>query len=183
MAVLNRRQFGDPLLRETARRMTKSEILSEPIKHLIADMRQTLRTNELGVGLAAPQVGESVALSVIWIEPTAQRPHVENFSATIINPKIVSSHGRRVQRWEGCISGGSHGTADLFAKVPRYNDVDVEYLDEKGNQHTETYTGLLAQIMQHEIDHLNGILFVDRVKDTKTYMTHAEYRKMLKEAS
>lgn len=179
MSVLKRRQFGDPVLRQAARALTQTEITSEPIKRLIADMRQTLRSNELGVGLAAPQVGESIALAVIWVEPTALRPHADTFSATIINPKVTAHHGRRTQLWEGCISAGSHGTADLFAKVPRYNSVEVEYIDEEGQVRTQTFTGLIAHIMQHEIDHLNGVLFVDRVKDPTTYMTNAEYKKML----
>lgn len=179
MSVLKRRQFGDPILRQVTRRLDRAEITSEPTRRLIADMRQTLRSNELGVGLAAPQVGHGIALFVVWIEPTAHRPQVDTFSATIINPTITAHHGRRVQQWEGCISGGSHGTADLFAKVPRYNRIEVEYTDEQGLVHIEIFTGLLAQIMQHEIDHLNGVLFVDKVKDTKTYMTNAEYKKML----
>lgn len=77
--------------------------------------------------------------------------------------------------WEGCISG-----SEIYALAMRYKKITVAYLDEKAKQHVQTYTGLLAQVMQHEIDHLNGILFVDRVKDTKSYITTSEYKKRRK---
>jgi peptide deformylase len=180
MSVLRRRQFGDPILRQQTRLVSPKEIASAEIQSLIADMRKTLQTNELGVGLAAPQIGHGIALAVIWIEPTAHRPDANKYSVVIINPVIIRTIGRKKQLWEGCISAGSHGTADLFAKVPRHQSIEIEYLDEHGNHHTEVVKGLIAHVMQHEVDHLNGMLFVDRVKDTSTYMTNSEYKKMLK---
>ena len=179
MAVLARRQFGDEVLRKPVRKLIDADVHSEVVQTLIHDMRETLQTNELGVGLAAPQVGESLALAVIWIEPTEHRPKVERFSLVMINPVIVRTIGRRTQLWEGCISAGSHGTADLFAKVPRYPSVELSFTDETGAQHQKVFDGLVAHVIQHEVDHLNGILFVDKVKDPKTFMTNAEYKKML----
>ncbi len=82
-------------------------------------MQSTLKTFKLGVGLAAPQVGEGLALSVIVIQPTKHRPEVEPFELVIINPKIIETIGRKKQLWEGCISSGA-GKAGLFAQVPRY---------------------------------------------------------------
>jgi peptide deformylase len=78
--------------------------------------------------------------------------------------------------WEGCLSAGSSG---LFAKVLRYEKIEAQYLDEQGMQHTETLEGLPAQVFQHEVDHLNGILFMDHVTDPTTYMTLKEYRKQI----
>jgi len=180
--ALRRIQFGNPILREKARRLTLAEIKSAEIQELIASMRYTLERKKLGVGLAAPQVGKDIALVCIKIQPAEHRPDVEPFEAVLINPKLVHTFGRRQQLWEGCISAGSTGKADLFAKVPRYKEVEVTYLDEKGRQHKKRFMGLQAQIAQHEIDHLNGILFVDRVRDTKTFMTYSEYLKRVKKA-
>lgn len=179
MTSLVCRQFGDAMLRQTARKLSDQDITSADTQKLIAAMQQMLQTSELGVGLAAPQVGESMALAVIWIEPTSLRPNAKPYSNVIINPEIVRTIGRRRQLWEGCISAGSHGTADLFAKVPRYASIEVAYTNVAGERKQELVSGLVAHIMQHEIDHLNGVLFVDRVKDTKTFMTNAEYKKML----
>jgi len=178
--VLPRTQFGDPILRKRAKRLMLKDIQSPTIQQLIQNMRHSLVTEELGVALAAPQVGESLALTVIAIRPSLHRPDVQEFDLVLINPDIVEYVGEKTLLWEGCISGGSHGKADLFAKVPRYKRVRVKFYDEHGTMHEETFEGLKAQIVQHETDHLNGMLFVDRVEDTKTFMTHHEYMTRIK---
>lgn len=174
--VLARTEFGNPILRKLAKKLSIFEIKMLKIQHLISAMKSTLTELKLGVGLAAPQVGEGVALSVILIQPTEHRPEVKPFELVIINPEITQTYGRKKQLWEGCISAGQ-GKAGLFAKVPRYTKVKLKFLDEKGLQHSKIYSGLPAQVIQHEVDHLNGILFVDRVIDTKTYVTYREYMK------
>lgn len=179
MKVLRRTQFGNPILRQPARQLTASEINSPKVQALIKNMRHTLSTVKLGVGLAAPQVGEAVAIAVVVIQPTRHRPDVEPYESVLINPLLTDTVGKRQQMWEGCISSGI-GTAGLFAKVPRYKKIKVKFTDENGKRHHKEYDGLRAHIIQHEIDHLNGILFPDRVKDTKTYMTYGEYVKLVK---
>ncbi len=176
---LKRTEFGNPILRASARHLNRTEITSQNTKKLIADMRHTLSQLKLGVGLAAPQVGQSIALAVIAVRPTEHRPKVERFDRVLINPVIVKSFGRKTQMWEGCISAGAH-RAGLFAKVPRYRKVEVKYIDENGRKKTEIFEGLVAQVAQHEIDHLQGVLFVDKIKDTTSYMTYKEYLKMVK---
>jgi peptide deformylase len=180
MKILARTQFGNLVLRKPARRLSVGEIKSQPIQNLIANMRHTLLEKKLGIGLAAPQVGKGLALTVITIRPTTVRPDTEPFDLVLINPEITECIGRKQAEWEGCISAGSHGKADLFAKVPRYKKVRVRYHDENGEQQEKVLEGLHAHVAQHEIDHLNGVLFVDRVKDTKTYMTYKEYKKRQK---
>ncbi len=170
-------EFGQPILRKTAHKLSKSEIVSPQIQDLIINLKHTLLTKKLGVGLAAPQVGEDMAVSVIQVRPTKHRPKVEKFDQVIINPSYQGL-GRKSSMWEGCISAGS-GKAGLFAKVPRYKRVEAEFYDEKGRKRKEVYSGLVAQIFQHETDHLNGILFVDLVKDTKSYMTMKEYKRLI----
>ena len=171
-------EFGNPILRKKAKALTPDEIKSTAVQELIANMRHTLVSKKLGIALAAPQVNESLALAVIAIRPTAHRPNVEPFDLIIINPEITKTYGARKQLWEGCISSGV-GEANLFAKVPRYNKIDVRFLDEAGIEQTKTFDGLVAQAVQHETDHLNGILFVDHVEDPTTYMTMKEYRQRI----
>ena len=144
---------------------------------LIKNMQKTLISKKLGIGLAATQVGESIRLAVIEIQKTALRKDVEESSLVIINPKITKVFGNKSQLWEGCISAGA-GKANLFAKVPRYKKIELEYFDDFAKKQTRMFEGLQAHVIQHEVDHLKGILFVDKVKDTTTYMTYAEYKKM-----
>jgi peptide deformylase len=177
MTVLRRTQFGNPILRQIARNLTISEIKSRSFQALIKNLYATLDCKKLGVGLAAPQVGEPKALAVIHIQKTELRPE---FRLTIINPEIINTFGRRTQLWEGCISSGTDQAA-LFAKVPRYKKLELNYWDENGKEQRQIFEGLKAHIIQHEVDHLNGILFVDRVKDTKSYTTFSEYKKLLKQ--
>lgn len=143
-------------------------------------MKHTLIEKKLGIGLAAPQVGRGIALAVIALRPTPHRPKVKEFDLVLINPIITDFIGKKTELWEGCISAGSEGKADLFAKVPRYKQVRVKYTDKNGKLCHKSFKGLKAQVVQHEIDHLNGVLFVDHVKDTKTFMTYKEYMKRIK---
>lgn len=176
--VLRATRFGNPILRQTARPLSSDEILSDDIQHLIADIRYTLQEKAYGVGLAAPQVDQSVALSVIGIKPTPNRPDLEIFDSVIINPKITETFGKRVGLWEGCISCGT-GKDTLFAKVPRYAKIRLQWLDEHAKERNEILDGFVAHVAQHETDHLGGVLFVDRVKDPSTFMMADEYRKRI----
>lgn len=168
--------FGSPILRQTAQQLSTKEIKSYKIQQLIADIRYTNETKKYGVGLAAPQIGESVALSVIGIKPTPTRPNLEKFDQVIINPTYEGIGRRRIGMWEGCQSSGT-GSNTLFGKALRYKKIRATWYDERATFHDEELTGFVAHVFQHETDHLNGILFVDRVRDPKTYMLASEYRK------
>lgn len=180
MSWLSRREFGDPILRQKARRISKHDLMSVDVQKLIQDMKRTLTSLELGVGLAAPQVGKSLQLFVVAIQPLPHRPVITPFEQVFVNPKILQTYGKPVQLWESCISSGP-GQAGLFAKVPRYPKVKVSYQDERGNAFVETYSGLPAHVIQHEVDHLHGVLFVDKVTNPKTFMTYHEYIKQIVE--
>lgn len=175
--LLRRVQFGDPSLRAIARDLTKAEVLSTATTKLISDMRYTLKHKKYGVALAAPQVGKNIALCIIEIRPIKTRPNIPKekwASLVLINPEIIKTYGKRQQLWEGCIS-----FAEIFAKVPRYKKVNVKYQNQQGLSLQEDFEGLLAHVVQHEIDHLNGVLFVDKVKDPNSYMTASEYTKRI----
>lgn len=174
--ILKATRFGNPILRSKAKRLTLEQIKSAPTQQLIEDMRYTLLKKKYGVGIAAPQVGESIALSVIGIKPTPNRPNLEPFDTVIINPEIIETYGNRKQLWEACISCGT-GNSTLFAQVPRYKKIKLRWIDEKAVKHEKILEDFVAHVAQHEVDHLNGVLFVDRVKDSTTFMMADEYRK------
>lgn len=179
MKLLPITQFGNPILRQAAMPLGDEEIRLAETQSLIDDMFYTLRQKKLGVALAAPQVGQGKAVVVVLVQPTKHRPKAEPLEAVWINPEIVRTFGRRTQQWEGCISGGK-GNAGLFAKVPRYRKLEIKYMNQGGEPEQHIVSGLVAQIAQHEIDHLHGNLFVDRVRDTKTYTTYSEYMKLVR---
>jgi peptide deformylase len=179
MQPLSIAQFGNPVLRAKAQFLTMAEIKSPETQQLIKGMRDLLLDKKLGIGLAAPQVGESIALAVIAIRPSQTRPHAKPYDLVVINPKIVEYENTLKPMWEGCISSGK-GKANLFAQVPRHTSIRLMYVDETGRKHNRWFRGLPAHVLQHEVDHLNAVLFVDRVKDTASYMTHKEYRKLVR---
>lgn len=167
-------QTGDPVLRKVARTMSVEEIRSPAIQQLIDDMRETMRAAP-GVGLAAPQIGESLQLAVI--EDRADYldgvPH-EHLAArlrapvdfhVIINPTLTLLSEPTVEFFEGCLSVEGFG-----AVVPRAFGVRVECLNERAEPITITAHGWYARILQHEIDHLNGTLYIDRMH-TRSFTT------------
>ena len=175
--VLRRIVFGNPLLRKSARQLSTQEIISPEFMQLVEDMQHTLETKKYGVALAAPQVGRSVAIIVVGVKPTPTRPQLKHHAQVYINPVITQFYGQTKPEWEGCISLGA--TSDpIFAQTLRYPKIDVQFIDLTGAEHQETVEGFLAQVLQHEIDHLNGILFTDRVADMSSFMNASEYKKL-----
>jgi peptide deformylase len=176
MKSLRRTQFGNPILREGAKRLTDQEILAESCQQLIASMRHTLQTKQYGIGLAAPQVGQSVSLVVVGIKRTPSRPKHPTLDMVAINPEIIKTYGAKVPMWEGCLSFGTTQNFP-YARVPRYPKIRLRWQDEFAATHEQDFEGIAAHVLQHEVDHLNGVLFVDRVEDTTSYMTITEYKK------
>ena len=167
-------QAGDPVLRKQSRQLTKDEIRSPQIQQLIELMRDTMREAP-GVGLAAPQVGVSMQLAVIE-DPEEYLSHLseDQLAATqrtavpfqvIINPKLTFRDDSRATFFEGCLS-----VEGYQAIVERALNVRVECLNERGEEIAINAHGWYARILQHEIDHLNGTLYIDRMK-TRTFST------------
>lgn len=167
-------QAGDPVLRKKGRQLTNEEISSPSIQRLIELMRETMREAP-GVGLAAPQIGESIQLAVIedraeYIddlppEELAERQRSAVPFHVIINPTISILDNSSAEFFEGCLS-----LEGLGAVVNRALNVRVECLNERGEPVTINAHGWYARILQHEIDHLNGTLYVDRMR-TRTLTT------------
>ena len=153
----------------------KVEILDEKIKNLVADMRETMFHNA-GVGLAAPQVG--INQRIFIFDSHAMDPEYEEKTkevTALINPEIIASEGSFISEDEGCLS-----VVDFRADVKRYEKVRVKALDIDGKQLEFDAERLMAVIMQHEIDHLDGILFIDRISSLKRSMYKKRRLKELK---
>jgi peptide deformylase len=167
-------QAGDPVLRKLGRTLGMDEIRSPHIQELIELMRETMREAP-GVGLAAPQIGESIQLAVIedrekYIETLSAEQLAETQRSAvpfhvIINPKLTVVDNSSAQFFEGCLSVEGYS-----AMVDRALNVRVECLNERAEAITINAHGWYARILQHEIDHLNGILYVDRM-NTRTLST------------
>jgi peptide deformylase len=160
-------QAGELVLRQQARALSLEEIHSQMVRELIDNMRETMR-DAAGVGLAAPQVGVPLQLAVIEDRPEYQRKATPEQLAerergpvsfhVIINPKLTLLEGATLEFFEGCLSVDGY-----TAIVPRAQRVRVECLDENAKPRTIEVSGWHARILQHEIDHLHGTLYVDRM--------------------
>lgn len=160
-------QVGAPVLRQRARPLSLEEIRSESIQRLIEIMREMMREAP-GVGLAAPQIGYSIQLAVVEdreeylqgvpAEMLAERERVPVPFHVLINPRLYLEHHAVVEFFEGCLS-----LSDYVALVPRAVEVRVECLNERGEPIAIQARGWYARILQHEIDHLHGTLYIDRM--------------------
>jgi peptide deformylase len=172
MAIRKTVQAGNPIIRQKATAVTK--IKSAATKALVQDMVDTMREHGL-VGIAAPQIGKSLRVFVSEIRKTKNRRNVVPDELRVfINPKITAVSKTQESGWEGC---GSVASGQLFAMVKRPSSVTVEAYGLDGELFTLKATGLLARIIQHEYDHLEGKLFVD-IADMKTTMSREEYLKL-----
>ena len=178
MSVRPIRQIGDPVLRERAREVTGEGLGSPEVQRLIDDLIETRRAAD-GAGLAANQVGETLRVAVVEVDPGCPRyPYKPPIPLTVlVNPLIEPLDDELVDINEGCLS-----VPDLRGEVPRSVTVSVRYLDRDGREHEEVKRGLTAGTFQHEVDHLDGTLFVDRVRDPKTFTTWEQFERHHRDA-
>ena len=162
--------IGDPVLRERARELSAAEIASPEIQELIEDLIDTKRATH-GAGIAANQVGEPVRVAIVEVEEGNPRyPYKPPVPLTVmINPSLEPVGGETIEINEGCLS-----VPDLRASLPRHLAVRVRYLDREGEEQEEVKQGLTAGTFQHEVDHLDGVLFVDRA-DPRTFATWEQF--------
>ncbi len=165
-------QFGNQILRKKQKRISDATLRAKPFRELVKKMFSTLHHAQ-GVGLAAPQIGKDMALAVIEIKKTKLRPNAAPLTKTVIvNPKIISYSRVAEYDWEGCLS-----LKNVRGLVPRAKEITVEYKDCSGKKTVKKLKGFQARVFQHEIDHLNGVLFVDRMDDMRTLITKEELKK------
>lgn len=175
MATYKIVQVGDPVLRQRARELTRDQLATPEIQAMIAGMRDTMR-DAPGVGLAAPQIGESLALVVIEDPPRlhagmtpeqlAERERAAVPFHVLVNPRLIVESDDVVAAYEGCLS-----FSGFMMIVPRWRTVRVEALDEHGAPVVKTASGWYARILQHELDHLRGVVCCDRM-EPRTLTTH-----------
>ena len=166
-------EIGHPVLRERARELTAEELGSAPVQRLIDDLIETMRAAD-GAGLAANQVGETLRIAVVEVrEGNPRYPYKPPVPLTVIvNPVIEPLDDELEWINEGCLS-----VPNLRGEVPRHVNVRVRYLDRDGVEHDEMRRGLTAGTFQHELDHLDGVLFVDRVADPSTLSTWEQFER------
>jgi peptide deformylase len=166
--------YGDPVLRKVAADIDKDY---EGLKQLIGDMFDTMY-NANGVGLAAPQIGRAIRLFIVDTGPFAesdddeddeftpeQKKELESFKRVFINARILNESGEEWAFSEGCLS-----IPRIRESVSRKAEVELEYYDENFKRHVETFDGIIARVIQHEYDHIEGRLFTDRISPFKRKM-------------
>ncbi len=162
---------GHPVLRERAREVSPEELRSPEVQALIDDMIETKRAAN-GAGIAANQVGETLRIAIVEVTPGNPRyPYKPSVPLTVlVNPVLEPVGDETVEINEGCLS-----VPDLRGTVERFARVRVRYLDRDGVEHEEGRAGLTAGTFQHEVDHLDGILFLDRVRLPETFTTWEQF--------
>lgn len=158
--------YGDPVLRKTAVDIDKNY---PNLEQLLVDMQETM-INAQGVGLAAPQIGKAIRLFIVDTSPfgndeeltEAERNFLANFKKVFINAQILKEEGDEWAFNEGCLS-----IPDIREDVFRPEKITIEYFDENFNKHTDVLDGLAARVVQHEYDHIEGILFTDKISSLK----------------
>jgi peptide deformylase len=168
-------QIGNPIVRAKSKAVSSKDLESRKFKQLITDLVQSMRHYEL-VGMAAPQIGVNLRVFVTEVRKTKLRKHLQEHDSlrVFINPKIVAKSQSQTMLYEGC---GSVAYAQLFGPVKRPKEVTVTALDERSRSFTLKADGLLAKVIQHEYDHLEGTLCIDKFMDSRKIMHREEYLK------
>jgi peptide deformylase len=166
MSILKVARMGHPVLRQRGRPLESSDLKSPRVQKLIDDMIDTMREYN-GVGLAAPQVHESLRLFVALL---SDDPDEKTAAVVIVNPEILGNGNARQEGWEGCLS-----IPDIRGLVPRLTDITVRALDRDGRPIELRLKDFPARVVQHETDHLDGVLFFDRMTSMQSLTYLDEY--------
>lgn len=171
MVIKQATQIGNKIIRQKA--VAVKNATSANVRQTIRDLVDSMRYHNL-VGMAAPQIGKNMRVFVSEIRTTTYRKNIAKADSlrVFINPKIIWKSKKMASGYEGC---GSVAAAQLFGSVKRAQSVICTAIDEKGTPFKIKASGLLARIIQHETDHLNGIVFMDRMKDMRTLLDRQAY--------
>lgn len=177
MSILKVARMGHPVLRRRARALERADLKSSAVQKLIDDMIDTMEEYH-GIGLAAPQVHEGVRIFIAGMQEDAadeaEEPGI--IPVPFINPEVIPLGTEKETDWEGCLS-----IPDIRGKVPRYTRVKIRGLDREGTRQELQLTGFPARVVQHENDHLDGVLFFDRMTGLETLTFLDEYGKHWRE--
>jgi peptide deformylase len=172
MAIRKIAQIGHPVLRQVAREVTREELASPKTQAFIDDLVETMHDAN-GAGLAANQVYEPIRICAIEVRNNPRYPYKPNFPLTIlVNPEVVPTTDDTFLNYEGCLS-----VPNLRGEVRRFTGVKVRAWDRHGKDVELEIKGLTAGTFQHEVDHLDGKVFLDRVEDTRTLATWADFER------
>jgi peptide deformylase len=164
-------QLGAKVLRQHAELV--EQVDNADIQQLIKDMQAALATTQ-GVGLAAPQISQLKRVIIVASRPSSRYPKAPSMPPTVmINPVFTALSEETEKDWEGCLS-----IPGIRALVPRYKHIEVQYLDELGNHIKQQLDGFVARIFQHEADHLEGKVYLDRVENSTDIISESEYFKL-----
>ena len=170
MAILKVCRLGHPVLRKVTEPLSRTEITSAGCQQFIDDMITTMKEYD-GVGLAADQVHESKQIAVLEVAANPRYPDKPEVPLTVlINPKVTPLTEETEEDWEGCLS-----IPDLRGRVPRYQSIRVEAVDRSGKELDFVASGFHARVIQHEWDHLNGRVYLDRMRDLSTLSFLTEF--------
>jgi peptide deformylase len=163
-------QLGHTVLRQRAEEV--KDILADECQQLINQMM--LAVSEAGgVGIAAPQIHHSVRIFIMCSKPNERYPDAPLMPPTaIINPEILHYSNDKTKGWEGCLS-----VPNIRGLVPRHSKITVRYFDQQSNVQQKELTGFIARIFQHELDHLNGLTFIDQVESTRDLISEVEWHR------
>lgn len=170
MSILKVARLGNPVLRKVTEPLSLDTLRSEAIQRFIDDMVETMKEYD-GVGLAADQVHDSIALAVLEVLDNPRYPKKPAVPLTVlVNPKVTPLTEEMEEDWEGCLS-----IPDLRGRVPRFKTIKVEAWDRNGNELRFVASGFHARVIQHEWDHLNGKVYLDRMSDLSTLSFLTEF--------
>ncbi len=177
VTLLKIAQIGNPVLRQRAREVGRDELLSDATQRFIDDLIETMR-DASGAGLAAIQVYQPVRIFAVEVKDNPRYPYKPNVPLTVVvNPVITPLNDEKFENFEGCLS-----VPNLRGIVERFSEVRVTGWDREGKPYEKLARGLTSGTFQHENDHLDGTIFVDRVKDPRTLCTWAEFDRYHKPA-
>jgi len=176
MAILKVARIGHPVVRTPARELSAEEIRSAEIQRLIDDMLETMHDYE-GVGLAAPQIHVSLRLAVLEIPDSDERAEAGVPATVLVNPVVTPLGEEKREGWEGCLS-----IPDLRGIVPRFTRLRLSALDREGRPWEVEGQGFFARVIQHECDHLDGRVYLDRMAGMRSLSFQREFDRLVAEA-
>lgn len=169
-------RMGNPVLRKIAKEVPKSLLKTDSFSQLLEDLSDSMRSHG-GIGIAAPQIGVDLKVALIELNGINRYGEEINLPMTVfINPVVTYLTEELQGFWEGCLS-----VPGLRGFVERPKKVKVNYLNEKGEEQEIVAAGFLATVLQHELDHLEGILYIDRIRDTKVLVYQEEFEQFIQQ--